>query len=194
MRDIMKISPIEIKNIKKQLDFYNFKEFRAVNKGFLIHFRKGVDIIRYADIELGGKQDTYIAQRECLTHVMLVFFEKFLTNEIYIIKHNSKWLLHREIDPLLDSMMKKENIPNSFRGGITEHRVNILKAFIFANFEGNTLTSFILLNSNIIVIPTDHMDIFVFARERTPVKITLKNILSEMHNSDMTMSDVMPLL
>lgn len=173
----MKINEIEIKKIKKQLPFYNFKKFRAFNDGICLQISPQYNIVRYADIEYGADSSRYEIIQNNIIEIIKKVLKEYVYDDLLLIQHNHKWLLSDKKTPILSQYFKENGIPNSYRGGIIEKDLDIIQEFVKASLMGETLISYIELKRKIIFIPSDHMDVFLFGENSIKLKKILRIIL-----------------
>jgi len=157
------INAKELENIEGQLDFYNFDELSSLKKKqLMVKFNDEVRPVIYSDLQFDGNRKEYEDKEKILLLFLTNLFKKIDEISCIIKKYNEKWVVNNEISPELTNVLTEQLISNRFRGGICTVKDDlIIDLFIRSVFKYNSFVQFIFKENQIIISPSDHLDIFI---------------------------------
>lgn len=148
--------------------FYNLSTCSQLcGNEILINLSKRLGKVTYSDLRYTtfDKKEfqLYFRKEKFLIGIILELFSNF--QEVYIFNHGDKWINNRKIAPSLNQILKDNKI---FDGDscvlkLTEE-IEIV-AFVKSILRYNTFASFFIPAKDIVVTPTDHLDIFIFSKD-----------------------------
>jgi hypothetical protein len=190
-----KISVKEMKTIEENLNFYDFINFSSnESKEILIEFHEDIDIAIYSDIyycdpdEILGIEQNIGDEKNIIIEFSEKLFEIF-HEDICIIKNRWKWISNGKNAKWVNSTLRKKFINNWFKGGIlVEKNSDLIKIIIEAVCKGiyNDIV-IIFKQSEVIICLTDHMDLYISARNLKEVMPKIEKILSKIEKQMLVM-------
>lgn len=156
-----KISYSKLEEIKNELTFYDFDNLNSIGCQIIIQFKDDVIITRYGDLEFGGSIQEFESQTLMLANFIMEIIKYFDSNSVIAAKYESSWIKNKNESQRLTRLFKDNNIRTNFSGALKITDIEIIKDFIYSNFKYNSFTYFIFSENKIILIPSDHLDIFI---------------------------------
>lgn len=160
---MQKVNNNKLQELQRELSFYDFDKLDTKNnKELIIKFSSEIDKVTYNDLGFGGSVNNYNFKKELFYKIIHFITEKFDDNSCIIIKYDESWVVNKKKSKKLYGYIKENNIKNKCtKAIIIEKDFQIIKLFIESILKYNSFVKFIFKDSKIIVIPTDHMDIFI---------------------------------
>jgi len=161
-----KVSAKELKNIENYLRFYDFEELSSKqSRQLIIKFNNKVSPVTYSDLQFNGDKEEYENKEKILIEFLKKLFKQFGETHCVIRKYDEKWVVNKEILPKLTTALTRYSVSNTFNGGILLEKDEILvDSFISSVLRYNSFVQFIFKTDEIVVSPTDHLDIFIASK------------------------------
>lgn len=179
---MIKLSIKELNEIKKDFTFYDFINHNSTNGQILIKFNDNVDVTRFDDIQLGGLSENFIKQANILKGIVLDLIDYLSTGTIVITKYQYKWIMNKSKSPALAEIFHTKGLRANFSGAISVNEKKILEDFTYSNFKYNSFTHFLIPNANVMITPTDHLDLFIAASNIENTLNIVRKIIDENGN------------
>jgi hypothetical protein len=184
-----KIAYNDLKMVETNLNFYDFDGFFSEERKILyIEFCDKINLVRYEENGLLKKAGLFEEE----VNILLTIVEKLfgiINEDLCIIrKNNWRWILHKNISLELYSELDNNSIYNRFKGGILVKKNDyLIKMFNESAFKNNSFIQFIFVKSEIIISPTDHMDILIHARNIENIEDKINKIIMEFGDNKLFM-------
>ncbi|MGX7243631.1 hypothetical protein ACWOC1_02140 [Enterococcus quebecensis] len=157
-----KITEEKFSYLKKKFAFYDFAELSCNSgKEYIVEFINHRDITTFSDLQYGGSESQFNQSEKILVTFLLDFLKKLNEKSVFILNYENEWVVNRGLSNNLYKVLKKEQICHSDIGIETDIENKLVKYFIDSVFKYNSFVSFIFEENEIIITPTDHMDIFI---------------------------------
>jgi hypothetical protein len=159
---VNKVKNNQLENIKKEILFYNFDDLNSNdNSKIVVKFNEVIETVTYSDLQFNDERDIFEYQKNILIEFIKKILDKIDEESCIIIKYNEQWLINREETKELSDILFEYSIDNNFNGGIqADKNSKIVELFIESVFKYNSFIQIILKNSQVVISPSDHMDIF----------------------------------
>ena len=151
-----------LEKLIREMSFYNFNDLNSNNnRKIVVKFQNKINSITYSDLQFNEGVEIF----EYKKNIIIEFIKKVLRviNEENCIlrKYNERWVVNQEESKELVSIIKSNGINNNFNGGLLVHKNDqLVKLFIESVLRYNSFIQIIFSKSQIIISPSDHMDIF----------------------------------
>jgi hypothetical protein len=180
-----KIECNDLKKIETNLNFYDFDKFSSEEeKSLYIEFFDKSNLVRYDGNKLFKEKDTFEEEINTLLTIVEKIFGIISEDSCIIRKYAWRWIIHKNISLELYSELDNSFISNRFKGGILiKKNDDLVKMFNKSAFKNNSFIQFIFVKSEIIISPTDHMDILIQARNIKNIEEKIKKITKEFGDS-----------
>jgi hypothetical protein len=173
----------DLNALKEKLNFYDFEEHNSKNGQIIIKFREDYDVVRYGDIQFGESLEDFMKQANILKNIFSGIINHF-DESIVIVKYQENWIIDDEENKDLSEIIQILGVNNDFAGTISVSDSRILIEFFDANLKYNSFTHFILPNIEIILTPTDHLDIFIVSRDTNTTRNLAEDIIKKLGYDD----------
>lgn len=155
-----------INHLKRKLSFFDFDELCADEKMMI---QLAGDIVRYGDFSTREDVRYFRFEMKVLINLMKRIMQSQKDETCIVLKENEKWLVNPGSAQRLYSIFRKNGIKNKKTEGILidiASEWEIIRRLSISVFQCNTSALFVLPESGLVLIPTDHMDLFVFCRNK----------------------------
>lgn len=154
--------------LKKQLSFYDFDNCSVrFGSELCLALNNNFGGIRYCDVQLYHyKKDIINKYYKCekiLLNILSGLFN-YLNNAMYIINYSDKWIKNKRISPQMNKLLIKNSINDKnkiFYINSSLDALSVSKSI----FRYNTFAAFASIQKEIIITPTDHLDVFISSKE-----------------------------
>lgn len=162
-----KVSAEELKSIEEFLGFYNFEELSPKHqRQLIVKFNSETSPVIYSDLQFGGNKEEYENNEIIILKFLEKLFKLFREDYCVVRRYNEKWVVQEDMLPELSTALTRCSISNTFDGGILLKKDEILvESFISSVLRYNSFVEFIFITDEIIVSPTDHMDVFIASKD-----------------------------
>ena len=173
---------ISIGNIKT---FYNLSTCsQSSGNEIIIHLSKKLGKVIYSDLRYTtfDKKDfqLYFRKEKLLIGIMLELFREF--REVYVFNYGDKWITNKKVAPSLNQILRDNKVFDGNHSSVLQlTEESEIVAFVKSIFRYNTFASFFNPEKCIVVTPTDHLDVFISAKDDY-IK-TVKNIIENKNGS-----------
>ena len=180
-----KINNTQIQELQEQLIFYDINNLcTKSNKELIVKFSKEVDEVTYSDLALSGNIDNYNLKRYLVTNIINSIAKVFSDEMCIIIKYNKNWVVNKKKSKKLYRFLNKNNIKDRFTKAIViDKNAEIVDMLIESVLKYNSFIQFVFKKSQVSIIPTDHMDIFV-KYENDSIIEKIKHEVIQYNNSE----------
>ena len=162
MNDLKNIPEKKTNEWKRVFSFFDFARLTALNDNFIIiRFNNKVSNITYSDLEYNNYNQLYEYKRGILFDIIEMIIKNIRDEECVIFKYSHKWISNKKRNRKLYRILRRNNIKNINSFAICENKSNIID-FVDAIFSYNSFCGFAFTKDKIIMLPSDHMDIFIY--------------------------------
>lgn len=175
------ISAKQMDKIKKDMLFYNFNELNSNdNSKMVVKFHDNIDSVIYSDLQFYEGKEMFEYKKNILIEFIKKSLNKIAEDSCIIVKYNEKWVVNKEKSKELSEVLSNYSVRNNFNGGILiDKKSKIVELFIESVLKYNSFIEIVFGNSQLIISPTDHMDIFFQARNIAEFKNIIIDIINE---------------
>lgn len=175
------IESCELEKIRSMLRFYDFHTMNSISGYDAVVRYKCPNPSRFGDVVIGNcSLETY----EKLETVIMSFFIKgvqLLSEQIcYIIKYDKSWVVDKRLCVSLATLLSNKQITDAYSGICVEKESKVIELFAKSCFRYNSFVQFAFPETQLIITPTDHLDIFF----SSPAKQELRELLTKTISSD----------
>ena len=158
-----KVNANELISIEESLSSYDFEALSPKQqKSLLVRFKSEVSPVTYSDLQFGGSEEDYKNKEKILLKFIKELYDVLGENYCIVRKYNEKWVVNKDLSPELVTIMTEYSVTNKFNGGIlVEKEEALVDLFIQSVLKYNSFVQFIFQADEIIISPTDHLDVFV---------------------------------
>ena len=156
----------QIEKIKQKCSFFDFDRFcgdMEMQVGF------SGNVVRFGEFHTKKDKIIFKQEMERLIAVMKKVLNKKGNQKCIILKDSEKWVVEPRKMPELYSVLKKNHIHNKKTNGMivdVDLEWQCVELLMKSVFQCNTSVIFVLPKSQVVAIPTDHMDIFIYGIAR----------------------------
>ncbi len=144
---------VDFINISNFFNYYDFENLESLGEEIIIEVKKPV---RYSEVNDSAEYD-FKEQTTNIQKIILLLIQMELDNKVYIRKYEDYWV-HKEF--LKSEKWSEFKINNDFSGVYEIEELSEVKSLIEGNLKYESFVQFLIPNKQLIITPTDHMDIF----------------------------------
>lgn len=172
------ISLRKIEMVKRKCSFFNFDKFCAEIE-MRIQFEPKDEIVRFGEFSVWEDDLLFHYEMKRLLDMVKTILKG--EKRCLVLKDHKKWIADVKRGKKLYAFLKKHGISNRKTEGMilepgTEWKE--IQLLVKSVFQCNTNAIFILPESKAVLIPTDHMDLFVYCERIETMEKIGKNIMS----------------
>ena len=174
-----------LEKLIREMSFYNFNDLNSNNnRKIVVKFQNKINSITYSDLQFNEGVEIF----EYKKNIIIEFIKKVsrVINEENCIlrKYNERWVVNQEESKELVSIIKSNGINNNFNGGLLVHKNDqLVKLFIESVLKYNSFIQIIFSKSQIIISPSDHMDIFLESKDINALKRVVADNINSFGNN-----------
>lgn len=176
---IESIENFECKKILSNLRFYDFQAMNSIIGIDLVVRYKCPDLLRFGDITIGNCS---LESYEKVEEQLMTFFVKLvraIPDEIcYVTKYDEKWVVDNKLCAPLANLLASKRITNAYNAIRAGKNSNIIELFARSCFRYNSFVQFVFPETQLIISPTDHLDIFCSSPSGKKLRELLTEVLS----------------
>lgn len=176
-----KISRKEFNSVEERLNFYDFDELSSRNqRQLVVKFKDEVSPVTYSDLQFDGNRAEYEEKEKSLKRFLKSLFITIGEPYCIIKKYNEKWVVNAEISPELATTLDKYSVSKKYNGAMAiEESSQLIELFIEAVLRYNSFVQFIFKEKEVVISPTDHMDIFIDSKEIDNLECEILGVIKE---------------
>lgn len=163
---INKLTERERDNLLCKMSFYDFNSFMCLNgEELIINLKNSLGNTRYCDV-MYYKYNFAIrkeyAKREKVLLMALLSIFKYYDERVSIINYEDEWIKNKKISFSLNKILLENSIGKT--DALQTNDLGLIEKICRSILKGNTSAFLVLEKSEIIIFPTDHMDVFIASR------------------------------
>lgn len=172
------VSLRKIEMMKRKCSFFNFDKFCAEIE-IVIQFEPNSKIVRFGEFSIWEDYLFFHYEVKRFLDLIKMILKEEKDERCLVLKDNKKWIVNPRREKKLDFLLKKNGIRNRKTEGMlleigTEWEV--IRLLVKSVFQCNTNAIFLLPKSKIVLIPSDHMDMFVYCSDMETVEKIWKKV------------------
>ncbi|MDE6059240.1 MAG: hypothetical protein K2G44_04280 [Clostridia bacterium] len=189
---ISKVSEVEKNSIIERLSFFDFDNLECpTGEKIVVSIQEGIVNVRYIDLNYTTFEKSSFIQYKKNEQTLQKFIKMLMgflqSNSRFVFKYDEKWVKNGRLSKKLYRLFVQKGISDNDNVLCIKDK-KIVSDITNANFRNNTLSYFVFLEDEIIIVPTDHMDIFIFGKteKMRDIREYLKKNLYQFQNLEMT--------
>ncbi|WP_333638467.1 hypothetical protein [Tissierella praeacuta] len=109
-----KISYNRLKEIKKELLFYDFDNLNAKGNQIIVKFKDDFSITRFDDIRFGGLSEDFETQACIIEDLIIEIIKYYGCENIILAKYESNWIMNKDKSLELTTLFKSNGLRTNF--------------------------------------------------------------------------------
>lgn len=157
-----KLDSHKLLEIMRSMKFYNFDEMCTSNaEEIVVKFADKEDVVTYSDLNFDGSLNIFEQQKRIIIQFVKLFLLSSNEETCVLKKYSSRWVKDPKLTKGLYDSLHHASIRSNYSGGIVVGtNSKELEWFIESVLKYNSFIQIILIEAQIIITPTDHMDVF----------------------------------
>lgn len=180
------INPKDLDGIYRKHEFYDFDKMECrTGQQYIVEFIEKDDITTFSHIQYGGKEESFAYYKKAITSFLFQLIEEIEDPKCIILKYNDKWVVDQSESKVLASLLAGQGVMNEDNKGIKVDKDDlIVELFVDSVLTYNSFVCFLFEQSKIVVAPTDHLDIFIAAKDSEKLNKQINEMIADReHNT-----------
>lgn len=163
---IEKVFGKEREEVLGRFSFYDFRSCSLVSGQEVIIALSEEDETRYCDVCLYPDHKEIRKQYSRRERSMIQVFQDMVAplREMYLLNDREQWLVNKRIAPQLNKLLRMYGIGDC-DATLKVSALPEATAFLKSILRYNTFAFFLFPKEQLVIAPTDHMDIFLFGKD-----------------------------
>lgn len=182
-----KVNIKQLRTIENKMTFYDFNDLSTRKESqLLVRFKKEVNATTYSDIQFNGNEKHFYSQKQELKTFILKLFNSFTDEDCVIRKYEVDWIIDKTLSSELFECFIMLGIQNSSNEAIcVKKNDEIINLLLESVFRYNSFIQFLFEKAEVVVSPSDHLDVFIASNNPARMKSKITKCLKSLDEENL---------